>query len=134
MATKLVYTHYSKAWYRDRELMVEAHMPLLDEIGVQRIAMDDNGRYDGTVWDFRIALYELGGVLTWRVKVWEDGWAAFVDVPQLFQELAPMRPLPDAVTIPGIPDLPTQDIIALLERHGFADTSECDDPYLNSRV
>lgn len=106
---RLAYVLTGEAWYSQPPLT----RPPGDR-NVLMISMDSLG--GGGRWEFAID-DEAGGGL--RVKVYDDAWQAFADVPEFFTALADL----------GRGAL-LDEVVEILDRLGFADTTKRlpDDP------
>lgn len=78
--THLAYTVAHEAWYWRG-----------DENDYVMIAASAKGSGGGVAWEFQVEEMELGGKQVIRVKVFDDAFAAFADVPGLFAALADGR-------------------------------------------
>ena len=78
--SKRTYIVHSRAWYADT---TRTAPDIREEIHVQYEKGDRQ-------WEFSIRLYNMGPGRTaaFRVEIFEDAWAAFRDVSELFLELA----------------------------------------------
>ena len=75
--THLAYTVAHEAWYWRGG---ENHFVM--------VAASAKGSGGGVAWEFQIEEMELGGNLVTRVKVFDDAFAAFAQIPELFAALA----------------------------------------------
>lgn len=99
----LGYTVLYEAWYgelaSDREISVSAAAP-----------------GGGCAWEFIVEEIELGGQQCARVKVFDDAFAAFVQIPEFFIALAERKPNT------------TVEVIRILNGLGARDLTERDWP------
>lgn len=111
---RLAYVVTHEAWYSQPPLT----RPPGDR-NVLAVSMDNLG--GGCAWEFSID-DEVGGGL--RVKVYDDGWKAFVDVPEFFTAVAAL----------GRGAL-LSEVIEILDSLGFTDTTKRlpDDPATRAR-
>lgn len=93
------YVISKEAWYAD---VVRA-----PEVNVSASAEDG-----GVAWEFSVEEVDLGSHTAIRVKVFDDAFAAFEQVPGFFAALAAEKPLTLA------------EIVGILDRLGARDTTE----------
>jgi hypothetical protein len=106
--TSLTYIVWHEAWYADASRTPGEHPHLMVS------AAADEG---GVAWEFQVDGYDLSGSPVTRVKMFEDAYAAFADMPEFFAALAEHRP----VTLDEV-----QDILISL---GATDTTPRVSPY-----
>ena len=87
------------------------------EINVQREALTEDGEHDGVHWEFGFEWHDFdrhGEAV--QVKLFDDAWVAFNEIPEFFQALARRS------TVEGsMPSMPPAAVAALLDEHGFTD-------------
>lgn len=86
------------------------------EINVQREALTEDGHHDGVHWEFGFEWHDFGsrGDAV-QVKLFDDAWVAFSEIPEFFQALA------RRCTSEGMASMPPAAVAALLDEHGFTD-------------
>jgi hypothetical protein len=94
------------------------------EINVQREALTENGHHDGVHWEFHFQWHDFGdhGDAV-QVKLFDDAWQAFTEVPELFAALSARHTGPE-----GTVSMPPAAVAALLDEHGFTDITERERP------
>lgn len=107
--THLAYTVWHEAWYADAS-RTPGEQPHL----MVSASGDDEG---GVAWEFQIDDYELGNAPVTRVKIFEDAYAAFADMPEFFAALAERRP----VTL--------DEVREILDGLGAIDETQRESPY-----
>lgn len=94
------------------------------EINVQREALTKDGHHDGVHWEFGFEWHDLpshGDAV--QLKMFDDAWQAFSEIPELFAALARRHTGPD-----GTVSMPPAAVAALLDEHGFTDTTPREQP------
>lgn len=111
---RLSYALTRDAWYSQPPL---SGVP--GDHNVVMVAMDTEG--GGAAWEFAIDDEPGGGL---RVKVYDEAWRAFVDVPEFFAALADL----------GRGAL-LDEVVEILDRLGFIDATKRlpDDPAIRAR-
>jgi hypothetical protein len=104
--THLAYTVAHEAWYWRG-----------DENPFVMVAASAKGSGGGVAWEFQIEEMELGGKPTTRVKVFDDAYAAFAQIPEFFAAFA------DA------PPSTLRAVIAALDAMGAVDETERISPH-----
>jgi hypothetical protein len=103
--TQLTYFDFRRAWFPSNERAVS-------------ISADVSEPGGGQGWSFEVAEVDLGEHGTaLQVRVFDDGFAAFRDIPGFFRELA------------LVPDLTLNGVIFLLRELGAADRTLTEAPY-----
>lgn len=112
--TRLNYIIGAETWYA----------PLLDreepgrELRIGRDSYRPDGTDDGCVWEFTIVTHSLGASTALRVEAFDDAWAAFADVPDLFARLATMS---NHEAANHDRQWTLADVVAVLDDLGFTD-------------
>lgn len=118
---RLSYVILSRAWYGKANLegRKDGNVPVTDQISLGRMYPDG-----GCDWEASIDFLRFdGGHTGVKFEVFEDGWQAFSECPQLFAALA------QHATRPGAPSPDVDEIAAILQSAGFADATPTVDPY-----
>ena len=105
--THLSYIVWHEAWYADAS-RIPGDKPHLNV----QAAADDGG----VAWEFQIDGYDLSGPVT-RLKMFQDSYAAFAQMPEFFEMLAEQRP----VTLTEVRDI--------LHALGAVDETPRESPY-----
>jgi len=111
MATdRRTYVVYGEAWYARGTSSLERNVT--EEVTVSREGEDG--------WEFLVTWHDLsrGRPPFARVEIFDDAWAAFAEVPELFADLATA-----AASVGDGPSLTVAEVRILLERLGFVDTT-----------
>jgi len=108
--THLAYTVWHEAWYA--QAVEQAH-----ERPNLMVAASAKGNGGGVAWEFQVSQYELGGKAVTRVLMFDDAYAALVQVPEFFAALAEYQP----------PTL--DDVQEILHQFGAVDETERESPY-----
>ena len=98
--TELVYIIGDDAWYAEANRPTNPH-PYLS---VEALYPGD-----GCEWEFTIIERELQGSCT-QVRIFQDAYAAFVQVPELFQAFADEHPTTLAAVVAILDELGAKDI------------------------
>lgn len=83
------------------------------EYNVHRTAVNSSGHQDGVHWEFAIKQHILDGEPALQLRIFDDAWQAFADVPLFFEQLRRRRP----TTLNQLRDL----LRDLLDDLGFID-------------
>lgn len=100
---RLTYWMRQETWY-DRDIRNPGDRPT-----IQIVAAADGG---GCAWEFDIEEHDFRSHTAVRLRIFQDAWAAFVEVPELFAALAAEQPTTLAA------------VRAILERIGAVDTTD----------
>jgi hypothetical protein len=89
------------------------------EINVHREALTEDGKHDGVYWEFGFEWHDLPSHGdTPQLRMFDDSWAAFAEVPELFAALA-RRHTADGNNV----SMPPAAVAALLDSLGFTDVT-----------
>lgn len=83
--THLAYIVWHEAWYYDASRIPGEHPRLM-------VSASAEGTGGGVAWEFQIDCYDLSGPVT-RVKMFQDAYAAFAQIPEFFEMLAEQQPV-----------------------------------------
>ena len=94
------------------------------EINVHREALTEDGEHDGVYWEFGFKWHDFDSHGTAvQLKMFDDAWQAFTEVPELFAALSARHTGPD-----GTVSMPPAAVAALLDEHGFTDMTPRERP------
>lgn len=108
--THLAYTVWHEAWYADLNRIPGEEPHLM-------VAASAEGSGGGVAWEFQIDGYQLGREPVTRVKMFDDAYAAFAQMPEFFAVLAEQTPQT------------LDDVRAILDALGAVDETPRVSPY-----
>jgi hypothetical protein len=111
--SRLSYVVSHEAWYWPASNITGD----VASVSIMREALTD-GAHDGVHWEWTVKWVLLGGSVAAEVSMFDDAWAAILEVPELFGRLASLAPNPT-------PDV----VVRMLADSGFHDATVRVDPY-----